>query len=78
MQDLRSAGRPATVGVAVLRQERRGLFELPGGVQQPVEAAVRLGEVQTPAPGAAHQSGHGVDQMADQRAQSVCPGRDGQ
>ena len=57
--DLRSAGagRPATVGVAVLRQERRGLFELPDGVQQPVEAEVRPGEVKTPAPvaGIVHQ-----------------------
>ena len=58
--------------------ERRGLFELPGGVQQPVEAEVRPGEVRTPAPAAARQSGHGADQMADQRARSVCPGRDGQ
>ena len=58
--------------------ERGGLFELPSGVQQPVEAEVRLGEVQAPAPAATHQSGRGADQMADQRTQSMCPGRDGQ
>lgn len=68
------AGWPA----AVSPQGRCTLFELPSRLQLPVETEFHLGEVQVPASVTAQQFGHGEDQMAYWRAQSVHTARNRQ
>ena len=58
-------------------EDTEPLFQLAGSVIEPVEPEGRLGEVQSPSPGAAHQPRSGADQVSNDRADTMTarPGR---
>ena len=75
----RFGGRAGCTGPAGFERGRSGvrrglLFELDGGVVEPVEPEVVAREVEPPAPAAAHQPSHDPHQIADQGPQAMAPG----